>query len=129
MVSTLAGIGIALRVAASVGAFIRSAARKNKRPIIGSILVALLGVPFAAASVSGLTAGPLDLFGRIPGLSIVAWLAATAILVVLCAIGGHFLASVMGEHKGQLTILSPALRQSGLNIRPTDWNISTFATT
>ena len=100
MVSTLAGIGIALSAAASVGAFIRRAARKNKRPTIGSILVALLGVPFAAASVSGLTAGPLDLLGRIPGLSIVAWLAGTAILVVLCAIGGHFLASVMGEHKG-----------------------------
>ena len=100
MVSTLAGISIAFSAVASTGAFIRSAARKNKRPTIGSILVALLGVPFAAASVSGLTAGPLDLLGRIPGLSIVAWLAATAIMVLLCAIGGHFLASVMGEHKG-----------------------------
>ena len=100
MVSTLAGIGIALTAAALVGAFIGSAARTTKRPTLGSILVALLGVPFAAASVSRLTAGPLDLLGRIHGLSIVAWLAATAIMAVLCAIGRHFLASVMSEHKG-----------------------------
>ena len=97
MISILAGIGVALGAAASVAAFIRSAARKNKRPTIGSILVALFVVPFVAATVSGLTAVPLELLGRVPGLSIFAWLVATAILVALCAIGGHVLASVMGE--------------------------------
>ena len=100
MVSGLAGMTIALAAVASVGAFVRSAGRRNKRPTIGSILVALFGVPLAAASVSGLTARPLELLGRVPGLSIVAWAVATAILVVLCATGGHFLAAVMGEHKG-----------------------------
>ena len=100
MVSILTGIGVALGAAASVAAFIRSAARKNKRPTIGSILVALFVVPFVAATVSALTAVPLELLGRVPGLSIFAWLVATAILVALCAIGGHVLASIMGEHKG-----------------------------
>ena len=99
MISALAGIGIALSAAASVGLFIRGASRKNKRPTIGSILVALFGVPFAAASVSGLTAGPLELLGHVPGLSLFAWGVATSVLVVLSAIGGHFLASVMGKHK------------------------------
>ena len=100
MVSGLAGIAIFLGVAASTSAFVRSALKKNKRPTIGSIVVALFVVPFAAASVSGLATGPLELLGRVPGLSIVAWLFATAVLVVMCAIGGHFLASVMGEPKG-----------------------------
>ena len=56
MVSGLVSISVALSAAASVVAFIRSAGRRNKRPTIGSLLVALLGVPFAASSVSGLTA-------------------------------------------------------------------------
>ncbi len=51
MVGTLADIGIALSAAASVAAFIRSAARKNKRPMIGSILIALFVVPFLTATV------------------------------------------------------------------------------
>ena len=100
MVSGLAGISVALGTAASTGAFVRGAGRRNKRPTIGSLLVALVGVPSVAASLSGLTAGPLALLGRIPGLSIVAWLVATAVLVVLCAIGGHLLAHVMGKPKG-----------------------------
>lgn len=99
MVSGLATVAIGLGAAASVVAFIRGAGRRNKRPTIGSLFVALFAVPFAAASLSGLTAGPLDLLGRIPGLSILAWLVATAVLVALCAIGGHFLAAVMGEPK------------------------------
>lgn len=99
MVSGLAGISVALSAAASTGAFIRSAGRRNKRPTIGSLLVALLGVPFIAASISGLTAAPLELLGRVPGPSLFAWGLATAVLVVLCAIGGHFLASVMGKPK------------------------------
>ena len=99
MVSGLAEIGIGLSAAASVGAFVRGAARNNKRPTIVSILVALLGVPSVAASLSGLATGPLEALGRVPGLSILVYLVAIAMLVVLSAIGGHLLASVMGEPK------------------------------
>lgn len=100
MVSGLASISIGLSVVASVSAFIRSARRQNRRPTIGSILVALFVVPSLAASVSGLTAAPLEMLSRIPGLSIMAWLIATALLVLLCAIGGHVLGFVMGEARG-----------------------------
>lgn len=86
MVSTFSGIGVALSTAASVAAFNRSAGRKNKRPTIGSILVALFAVPFVAVAGSRLTVAPLELLGPVPGLSSFAWLAARATLVVLCAI-------------------------------------------
>ncbi|TPG48203.1 type IV secretion system DNA-binding domain-containing protein [Sphingomonas glacialis] len=100
MVTALAGVAIALSAAASVGAFIRSAVGKHKRPTIASILVALFGVPFAAASLSGLATGPLEVLGHVPGLSLFAYGVVTAVLVALCAIGGHFLAFVMGAPKG-----------------------------